>query len=272
MSTESPPPPQDNNGPGGGGGPFKMSFGGASKGKGKGFAKPTAPLVRPTVAFGDNAAEGHSQPQVDELIRGLDGNRIESLAPQEKAKALVIPKLENADWRQQALAKRKRGYLPEGSSNSHSQDVADEKEEPEETRTGLQITKRVKVEQETTTTDQEHGSSSSMDVDTETTTTTTTTVVTEEIVTEQKEETSDEIAARKIIEAVTGGPGEGARRLVLHGQDNVQQDEVEAFQKNLEQLPDEATLEDYEKVPVEEFGAALLRGMGWKGDNNGSEA
>jgi len=72
--------------------------------------------------------------------------------------------------------------------------------------------------------------------------------------------------------AVTGEPGEGTRRLVLQGQDNVQQDEVEAFQKNLEQLPDEASLEDYEKVPVEEFGAALLRGMGWTGDSKGSAA
>lgn len=30
--------------------------------------------------------------------------------------------------------------------------------------------------------------------------------------------------------------------------------------------PAENTEEDYDKVPVEQFGAALLRGMGWKGD------
>jgi len=29
--------------------------------------------------------------------------------------------------------------------------------------------------------------------------------------------------------------------------------------------PDVPSLEDYAAVPVEEFGAALLRGMGWKG-------
>lgn len=33
---------------------------------------------------------------------------------------------------------------------------------------------------------------------------------------------------------------------------------------------EEATPELYEKVPVEDFGAALLRGMGWKGDKKGS--
>ena len=28
--------------------------------------------------------------------------------------------------------------------------------------------------------------------------------------------------------------------------------------------PEESTLEDYEAVPIEAFGAAMLRGMGWK--------
>ncbi|AEY98075.1 FAFR392Cp [Eremothecium gossypii FDAG1] len=34
----------------------------------------------------------------------------------------------------------------------------------------------------------------------------------------------------------------------------------------LDQLPDPTGLEEYSEVPVEEFGAALLRGMGWDGD------
>ncbi|KAF2090666.1 hypothetical protein K490DRAFT_61989 [Saccharata proteae CBS 121410] len=40
--------------------------------------------------------------------------------------------------------------------------------------------------------------------------------------------------------------------------------EEEAFHRDYENAPDMATLEDYAAVPVEEFGAALLRGMGWK--------
>jgi len=28
--------------------------------------------------------------------------------------------------------------------------------------------------------------------------------------------------------------------------------------------PEESSLEDYEQVPIEQFGLALLRGMGWK--------
>jgi hypothetical protein len=40
--------------------------------------------------------------------------------------------------------------------------------------------------------------------------------------------------------------------------------EDEAFKQDVASRPDAASLKDYEAVPVEEFGAALLRGMGWK--------
>lgn len=39
--------------------------------------------------------------------------------------------------------------------------------------------------------------------------------------------------------------------------------ELAALRKDLEHLPPEARLEDYEAMPVEHFGEALLRGMGW---------
>lgn len=53
-----------------------MSFG-AIKGKGKGIARPTAAPVRPTSAFGAASTEAPAERHVDELIRGLDGNKIE---------------------------------------------------------------------------------------------------------------------------------------------------------------------------------------------------
>ncbi|CAG8789146.1 6837_t:CDS:2, partial [Gigaspora rosea] len=39
--------------------------------------------------------------------------------------------------------------------------------------------------------------------------------------------------------------------------------ELEAFRREVENLPDEADI-DYDSVPIEDFGAAMLRGMGWK--------
>ena len=40
--------------------------------------------------------------------------------------------------------------------------------------------------------------------------------------------------------------------------------DADKYRHDVSLRPDEATLEDYEKVPVDQFGAALLRGMGWK--------
>ena len=49
------------------------------------------------------------------------------------------------------------------------------------------------------------------------------------------------------------------------------QSEESAYRAAIASAPDVSTLEDYERVPVEEFGAALLRGMGWKGEKNKSD-
>lgn len=40
-------------------------------------------------------------------------------------------------------------------------------------------------------------------------------------------------------------------------------DETLSFKDDYEKRPDETTMEEYEHIPVEEFGAALLRGLGW---------
>ncbi|GAA5833448.1 hypothetical protein JCM11251_003497 [Rhodosporidiobolus azoricus] len=40
--------------------------------------------------------------------------------------------------------------------------------------------------------------------------------------------------------------------------------EEQAFKKDLDSRPDEATLDDYARVPVGQFGLAMLRGMGWQ--------
>ncbi|KAG6837794.1 hypothetical protein H0H93_016162 [Arthromyces matolae] len=67
-----------------------------------------------------------------------------------------------------------------------------------------------------------------------------------------------------------------ALRAILAGVDGPQQDgpiidvipslvsEADAYKQDVQELPDSATLDDYARVPVSQFGAALLRGMGWK--------
>ena len=52
--------------------------------------------------------------------------------------------------------------------------------------------------------------------------------------------------------------------------DNNNQRETQQFQNDLQNLPDEMNVEDYttSRVKIADFGAAMLRGMGWKGDND----
>lgn len=45
--------------------------------------------------------------------------------------------------------------------------------------------------------------------------------------------------------------------------------EDDAYRRDAEAAGAASTLDDYEAMPVEEFGAALLRGMGWNGEQRG---
>lgn len=83
----------------------------------------------------------------------------------------------------------------------------------------------------------------------------------------RKELTEDEIALQSLVR---GANGEEGRRsdLVIGGSaldgDDDHQDEATSFREDVASRPDMASLDQYAAVPVEEFGAALLRGMGWK--------
>ncbi|KZW03800.1 hypothetical protein EXIGLDRAFT_3781 [Exidia glandulosa HHB12029] len=46
------------------------------------------------------------------------------------------------------------------------------------------------------------------------------------------------------------------------------QNETEAYQLDIQTRPESASLDDYERVPIEQFGAAMLRGMGWSAKAN----
>ena len=47
--------------------------------------------------------------------------------------------------------------------------------------------------------------------------------------------------------------------------------EKDAFQNDIDNLPETASLEAYEVMPVEAFGEAMLRGMGWSEAANSSK-
>ena len=106
----------------------------------------------------------------------------------------MIPKLENADWREQILAKRKKTYMPEESLRAPIEVV---EEQIKEVGFGLQIKKRIKIEHHT------EDKQDATNIDTTDNASATTMEMTEDIVMEEKTETLDEIAARKIIEGMS---------------------------------------------------------------------
>ncbi|KAJ5673807.1 hypothetical protein N7462_009246 [Penicillium macrosclerotiorum] len=83
--------------------------------------------------------------------------------------------------------------------------------------------------------------------------------------------TEDQIALQALLRE---SKGEVERRTDLVIESSKQQedddeaparyDETSSFRSDVASRPESATLDQYNAIPVEEFGAALLRGMGWK--------
>ncbi len=87
------------------------------------------------------------------------------------------------------------------------------------------------------------------------------------------EETDDQKALRLVLAESSRGEGaDDDEGLVIESIPMMQPPqtitEAEALKQDVEELPDSASLEDYARVPVAQFGAALLRGMGWKGNKD----
>jgi hypothetical protein len=90
-------------------------------------------------------------------------------------------------------------------------------------------------------------------------------------VTEERQPlTQDEIALQALIRE-SKGETEGRTDLVIESAKReadedypVRLDETGSFRNDVASRPEPATLDRYDAIPVEEFGAALLRGMGWK--------
>ncbi|OXV07526.1 hypothetical protein Egran_04712 [Elaphomyces granulatus] len=91
-------------------------------------------------------------------------------------------------------------------------------------------------------------------------------------VAEQRPLTQDEIALQALNNESRGQTGgrrsdliiESSKQTMFEDQYEVRYDEMSSFRADVATRPDSASLDDYTAIPVEEFGAALLRGMGWK--------
>jgi hypothetical protein len=76
----------------------------------------------------------------------------------------------------------------------------------------------------------------------------------------------DELALQALISESQGNNDRKRSDLVIESSSKGEgrYDETSSFRTDVATRPDQASLDAYNAVPVEEFGAALLRGMGWK--------
>lgn len=160
---------------------------------------------------------------------------------------LVIPSKPNPDWRE-AARKRRAGaarFIPDSAKASTGADGSVGGLGTRDTiNSGPQLSgiqfgnKEVKVDTSTTSTDDE------------------TNMAVEGHVNDIIEETEDQ----KALLALLAGDMDSAPQIDAIP---VPPSETDALQQDVVDLPDVATIDDYARVPITAFGAAMLRGMGW---------
>ncbi|KAI0597636.1 DExH-box splicing factor binding site-domain-containing protein [Biscogniauxia sp. FL1348] len=65
---------------------------------------------------------------------------------------------------------------------------------------------------------------------------------------------------------IKGGRGNGGPTIASTGMS-----EQDSYQRAMREAAEVSTIEEYSEIPEGEFGAAMLRGMGWKGEDTGSK-
>ncbi|KAJ7497036.1 DExH-box splicing factor binding site-domain-containing protein [Mycena latifolia] len=164
---------------------------------------------------------------------------------------LVIPALKNRDWRELARKRRSAAqFVPESAKAATGKDGSVGGLGVKDTinsgplLSGLQVRAKVKKEDDDDDTEMVEEQATEM----------------ADVKTEVKEETEDQRALRAILASAEGI--ENTESMIGIIPTPVSEDD--AYKQDVDELPDVATLEDYDRVPVAQFGLALLRGMGWK--------
>lgn len=170
---------------------------------------------------------------------------------------LTIPAQADRDWR--AIARKRRGHVPAYvPPSAAAQTGADGSVGGLGTRdainsgpqlSGIQMRKKIKLEEDPDARSSRSRSQSpaqpeKMDVE-------------QNGVEMKEEEDEDARALRALLDPSSAGPSTALAAIP------VRMTEAEAYKQDVETFPESATLDDYARVPIEQFGAALLRGMGW---------
>jgi hypothetical protein len=189
----------------------------------------------------------------DELITSFNkfgAQRVNGKKPKTKALTgpLVIPSKPNPDW-QEAARKRRAGaarFIPDSAKASTGEDGSVGGLGTRDTinsgpqLSGIQFgSKKVKVDTSTASI----GEETNMTVEVRT-----------------KIDIAEETEDQKALRVLLAGDMDSTPQI---DSIPIPPSETDALQQDVADLPDVATIDDYARVPITAFGAAMLRGMGW---------
>lgn len=224
---------------------------------------PANGVKRPRAALHDDDDDGHEYGQAEKVSHfdKTAGGAIDATKKTEETGPLIIPNMSNRDWKEEAnRRKRQKSGLPgetglggvQAEEKMRHVEAADAAKKP---AIGLNLYKRDPTQkaQDATTrvglTPDEHQAQVRLEK-------------------APQEQTDDERA----VDALLGKSSNNGTLVIAADKVDQQEAESAAFRHDYVDAPEEATLDAYSRVPVEQFGAALLRGMGWKdGEGIGSQ-
>ncbi|KAF2033786.1 hypothetical protein EK21DRAFT_57608 [Setomelanomma holmii] len=222
-------------------GGFKMSLGGLKGKVGLKAAPARKDIKRPRLALGDDEEDDSNKKQEIAGWDASEGGAIDIGGPKQKEGPRVIPALPNRNWRDDAR-KRKLAKAP----HTKEQDADFTEQEALKIQYGLTILKKEEP--------QENG------------------VEEQPAPVEPMEDvkdnlTEEQLLEKKAMDALINGKATDDDRVIPA----VSEEDI--LRNDLREAPDAPALDAYDAVPIEGFGLALLRGMGWKdGDAIGNGA
>jgi len=242
--------------------PFSISLSTKAK-PANAVAKTPNPKKRPHSSLAEDDSdreEGAQQPQLVSTFDHSAGGAISINGTEQKKEPLIIPGQKNRDWRAESYRRKGKnllpaemqaaqaGQTPQDGSTTERNEVSKEaglsfvRRETNSSDRYVETMKARKVLNEA----QQAGSISGI----------------------EPEQYRD--ADQEALEALTSEDGSKSTLVLQAPSTNGERggwtervNEDNAFRSDVASRPDPASLDEYAAVPVDEFGAALLRGMGW---------
>jgi hypothetical protein len=214
-------------------GGFKMSLGALKSKPGLKNAPAQKDTKKTKLLLGDDEPDDSNTQQEISGWDAAEGGAVDANGRKEKEGPRIIPALPNRDWR----AEVRRKQLAKAPHQQAQNATFDEsKMEEPKMQYGLTILKKDEAQEDGAA---EAEASEPMEV-------------------EQDNLTEEQRLEKKALDALMTGKSADSDLVIPV------QTEEEALLNDLQNAPDAPTLEAYEATPIEGFGAALLRGMGWK--------